>query len=117
MLYLGNSELAIANLSERSRLELHLLDGAAVVVSGAMTAGEIIRVSSALQGLASELLTALGTACERCDNCGAEVPCERMTGVIQPDIRIPPDALAEAGIDPDSKGERYTSWKQIMTAI
>lgn len=56
--------LEAANLSEWERLELHLLDQAAVVIPGHMTVMELLRAAEALQGLASDLLSALVKACD-----------------------------------------------------
>lgn len=92
-----------ANLSEWERLELHLLDQAVVVIPGHMTVMELIRATEALQGLTSDLLSALAEACDRCDNCQMDKPCGLMTGPILPKIRIPGSALEEAGLDPDCK--------------
>ena len=92
-----------ANLSEWERLELHLLDQAAVVIPGKMTAMEVIRTAEALQGLASDLLTALGEACEKCDGCHVELLCDLMEGEIRPEVSVPLQVLEEAGADPDCK--------------
>jgi len=97
------TDLENANLNEWERLELHLLDQAAVVIPGCMTAMEVIRVSEALQGLASDLLSALGEACEKCDNCQMDEPCELMTKPVRPEVSVPGYALAEAGLDLDCK--------------
>ena len=77
-----NHEIAIpaedleeAGLAGFDRLELHLLDQAAVVIPGEMTAGELIGVSASLLKLASELIDNLLGACSDCDNCGGQGPC------------------------------------------
>ena len=101
--FLTAADLEKANLNEWERLELHLLDQAAVVIPGVMTVMEVVRTAEALQGLASELLAALGGACEKCDGCQVELLCELMKGEIHPEVSIPPQVLAEAGMDPDSK--------------
>ncbi len=95
--------LETANLSEWERLELHLLDQAAVVIPGCMTVMEVLRVTEALQGLASDLLSVIGAACEKCDKCQMDEPCELMTGPLLPKISIPDCVLEEAGLDPDCK--------------
>ncbi len=95
--------LETANLSEWDRLELHLLDQAAVVIPGHMTVMEVIHVTEALQGLASDLLSAIGTACEQCDKCQMDEPCTLMTEPIEPEISVPGYALAGAGLDADCK--------------
>ena len=101
--FLTAADLENANLNEWERLELYLLDQAAVVIPGVMTVMEVVRTAEALQGLASELLAAIGRACEKCDGCQVELLCELMKGEIRPEVSIPPQVLAEAGMDPDSK--------------
>lgn len=96
-------DLEIANLNEWEGLELHLLDQAAVVIPDVMNVMEVIRTAEALQGLASDLLSAIGTACEKCDECGVELLCDLMNGEIRPEVSIPPQVLEEAGVDPDIK--------------
>ena len=102
-IHISAAELENANLSEWERLELHLLDQAAVVIPGHMTVMELIRVADALQGLASDLLSAIGEACESCDNCQMEAPCQLMTEPIQPEVSVPWYTLADAGLDADCK--------------
>ena len=102
-IHISAAELENANLSEWERLELHLLDQAAVVIPGHMTVMELIRVADALQGLASDLLSAIGEACESCDNCQIEAPCQLMTEPIQPEVSVPGYALKDAGLDENCK--------------
>jgi len=97
------ANLEAANLNEWERLELHLLDQAAVVIPGQMSVMEVIRTTEALQGLASDLLTAIGDACEKCDGCHVDLLCDLMKEKLQPEVRIPPHVLEEAGADPDGK--------------
>ena len=101
--HISAAELENANLSEWDRLELHLLDQAAVVIPGVMTIMEIVRTAKALQGLASDLLSAIGAACESCDNCQMAEPCRLMTAPIQPEVSVPGNALADAGLDENCK--------------
>ena len=102
-IHISAAELENANLSEWDRLELHLLDQAAVVIPGVMTIMEIIRTAEALQGLASDLLSAVGAACESCDNCQMDKPCQLMTEPIQPEVSVPRHTLADAGLDENCK--------------
>lgn len=95
--------LETANLSEWERLELHLLDQAAVVTPGHMTVMEVIHVLEALQRFASDLLSAVIEACDRCDNCQMDKPCRLMTGPILPKVSIPDCVLEEAGLASDCK--------------
>ena len=101
--FISAANLETANLNEWERLELHLLDQAAVVIPGEMTVMEVVRTAESLQGLASDLLAAIGEACEKCDGCKVELLCNLMKGEIRPEVSIPPEVLAEAGADPDCK--------------
>ena len=101
--YISAAELERANLNEWERLELHLLDQAAVVIPGVMTVMELVRTAEALQVLASYLLTALGTACEKCDGCQVELLCDLMKGKNGPQVTIPTHVLEESGLDTDCK--------------
>lgn len=96
-------DVEAANLNEWERLELHLLDQAAVVIPGEMAVMEVIRTAESLQGLASDLLAAIGEACERCDGCNVELLCNLMKGEVRPEVSIPPEVLEEAGVDSDCK--------------
>ena len=100
---LSADNLENANLNEWERLELHLLDQAAVVIPGMMTVMEVIRTAEALQSLASDLLAAIGESCAKCDGCKVELLCDLMKGEICPEVTIPPQVIEEAGVDPDSK--------------
>ncbi len=51
------------------RLELHLLDQAAVVIPGEMTARELIEVGESLLKLTFSLVDVLLESCSDCDNC------------------------------------------------
>ena len=101
--FISAANLEAANLNEWERLELHLLDQTAVVIPGEMTVMEVIRAAESLQGLASDLLAAIGEVCERCDGCNVELLCNLMKGEIRQEISIPPEVLAEAGADLDCK--------------
>ena len=101
--FISAADLEAANLNEWERLELHLLDQAAVVIPGGMTVMEVIRTVESLQNLASNLLTVIGEACEQCDGCNVELLCDLMKGEIRPEVSIPPEVLESAGADPDCK--------------
>ncbi len=73
------------------------------MIPGVMNVMEVIRTADALQGLASDLLAAIGTACEKCDECGVGLLCDLMKGEIRPEVSIPSQVLEEAGVDPDCK--------------
>ena len=97
------ANLEQANLSEFERLEVNLLNYAAVVIPGEMTAMELIQASKSLNKLAAHLLSVVPQTCPRCDCCGMKEPCELMTDEINPKVVIPAEDLLEAGIEPGSK--------------
>ena len=101
--HISAAELERANLTEWERLELHLLDQAAVVIPGQMTVMELLRVTEALQNLAADLLAALCATCEQCDNCEMAEPCDQMKGEVYPEVEVPDYLLEEAGLEPDTK--------------
>lgn len=102
-LYISAAELETANLNEWDRLEVHLLNQTVVVIPGDMTVMEIIRTAESLQGLAADLLAAIGAACEQCDGCNVEQLCDFMKGKIQPEVCVPPQVLEAAGWEPGCK--------------
>lgn len=97
------ANLEQANLSEFGRLEILLLNYAAVVIPGEMTAMELIQASESLNKMAVYLLNVVPQACPKCDFCGMNEPCELMTNEIHPKVIIPDENLLEAGIEPGSK--------------
>ena len=101
--FISAADLEHANLNEWERLELHLLNQAAVVIPGQMTVMELIQTAETLQKLADELLAVLGTACEKCDGCNVELLCDPMKGMICPEVSVPIAVLAQSNLDPDCK--------------
>ncbi|MBD5153527.1 MAG: hypothetical protein HDT15_00210 [Oscillibacter sp.] len=101
--FISATDIEAANLNEWQRLELHLLDQAAVVIPGEMTVMEVVRTAESLQGLASDLLATIGEACEKCDSCNVELLCNLMKGEIRREVSIPLEVLEEAGADSDCK--------------
>ena len=101
--HISAAELERANLAEWARLELHLLDQTAVVIPGQMTVMELLRVTEALQSLASDLLAALCAACEQCNNCEMDEPCGQMKGEVHSEVSVPGYLLEELGLEPDTK--------------
>src|SRR5699024_3993176 len=69
------ADLERANLMGFGCLELHLLDQAAVVIPGEMTARELIEVGESLLKLTFSLVDVLLESCSDCDNCGQQEPC------------------------------------------
>ena len=78
--FISAADIEDANLNEWQRLELHLLDQAAVVIPEGMTVMEVIRTAESLQGLASDLLAAIGNACERGDSPRGHYPARGVGG-------------------------------------
>lgn len=101
--HISAAELERANLAEWARLELHLLDQTAVVIPGQMTVMELLRVTEALQSLASDLLAALCAACEQCNNCEMDEPCGQMKGEVHSEVSVPGYLLEELGLESDTK--------------
>ena len=64
---------------------------------------EVVRTAESLQGLASDLLAAIGEACEKCDGCNVELLCNLMKGEIRSEVFIPLEVLEEAGAALDCK--------------
>ena len=93
-------DLEEAGLAGFDRLELHLLDQAAVVIPGEMTARELIGVSAPLLKLASELIDNLLGACSDCDNCGGQGPCSLVA-----------DGLPEGREEAEVSGEELELFK------
>ena len=75
------ADLERANLMGFDCLELHLLDQAAVVIPGEMTARELIEVSESLLKLTFSLVDVLLESCSDCDDCGQQEPCAFITGM------------------------------------
>ncbi len=55
-----------------------------MVLPSQMTVMELIQAVETLQGLAADLLAALGAACEKCDGCQVEILCDLMKDKIHP---------------------------------
>ena len=95
-------DLECANLAGFDCLELHLLNQAAVVIPGEMTAGELIAVGASLLKLATILVDGLLVSCSGCDNCGQEDPCELMG---EHAMSEEPDSKGAEPFDVNSTGE------------
>lgn len=83
---------------DREELELHTLEGAAVLLNRDMTASELITAAQSLQALSEELLIHLYNACGKC--CGCE-ECPDRTDRDSPLDDLPEEllhAFTEAGI-------------------
>ena len=82
------ANLEQANLSEFGRLEILLLNYAAVVIPGEITAMELIQASESLNKMAVYLLNVVPQVCSKCDFCGMNEPCELMANEIHPKVII-----------------------------
>lgn len=92
-----SSALKLGRL-DQEQLELHVLDGATVVLNSQMTATEVIDTAQALHQLASELYAHLALACGQCCGCGE---CPDPTDEESPLDDLPEEllhAFTEAGI-------------------
>ena len=98
------ADLERANLMGFDCLELHLLDQAAVVIPGEMTARELIEVSESLLKLTIALVDVLLESCSDCDDCGQQEPCAIMTGM-------------RLGADPDSRSIKETEDEMELSRI
>lgn len=101
--------LYLSGLGDSERLELHTLDGAAVLVRCGMTAAQLLATAQSLHTLSMELAIHLARICGPCTGCEEGCPVEWLEGseVPLPEPReeensIPPvallDTLASAGI-------------------
>jgi antitoxin component of MazEF toxin-antitoxin module len=116
-----------SGFTDEDTLELHVAEGALVFLKDRMTALEVAKAIESLNGLATELIVTLASACGVCDNCvNAPEPCEisgcpgdPAEGVAScslcmdlldtsQTIRIPEYILEEAGIPMGTKLEAYT---------
>lgn len=74
-----------------------------LTIAEKMIAMELIHTAESLQGVAADLLAALGAACGQCDGCQVEMLCDLMEGEIRPAVSIPDYVLEEPSLDPDYK--------------
>ena len=58
----------------------------------------LLRVTEALQSLASDLLAALCAACEQCNNCEMDEPCDQMKGEVHSEVSLSPAPLRRCGL-------------------
>ena len=78
------TNLEQANLSDFERLEVNLLNYAAVLLPGETTAMELIQASEALSQFAAHPPSAVTQTYPWCDCCGMKEPCDLMTNEINP---------------------------------
>lgn len=91
--------LKLSSLSGTEKLELHTLNGAAVLLKPKMTAMELLSVVNSLDRLSGDLLAALAITCEKCVGCEDECPFSQESR----DIRLPKYLLDAAEIPENAK--------------
>ena len=91
--------LKVAKLFGEDKLELHVMDGALVLIRGSMTAMELINTIEEIEKVSINLSIHLADACGPCTDC-AECPCDDFG---DPDIDLPDYLLDEAGIPCNAK--------------
>ena len=107
-LTIPKSAMKLSGLSGAQKLELHTLEGAALLVKQKMTTTELLTVIQSLNQLADGLLALLADACDACVGCGDECPfsqesCDiRMPKYLLDAAEIPEDAKLCAEPDPDT---------------
>ncbi len=100
--------MKLSGLSGTENLELHTLDGAAVLLKQEMTAMELLTVVSSLDRLSGDLLAALAIACEKCMGCEDSCPFSqesrdiRLPKYLLDAVEIPEGATLCAEPDPDT---------------
>ena len=93
-----NSAKKLSGLDDVAALELHALDGAAVIAKSGMTAMEMVELFWSLSSLATDMMAHLGAVCGACDDCGY---CEHFCDT--QGIRLPEYLLKEAELPLDCK--------------
>ena len=91
--------LTLSGLDNAEKLELHTLDGAAVLLKQEMTAMGLLSVIASLDRLSCELLTTLACTCGQCVGCEDDCPFSQESR----DIRIPKYLLDAAEIPESAK--------------
>lgn len=91
--------LKLSDLSGTEKLELHTLNGAAVLLKPEMTAMELLAAVNSLDRLSGDLLAALAITCEKCVGCEDECPFSQESR----DIRLPKYLLDAADIPEGAK--------------
>ena len=91
--------LKVAKLFGEDKLELHVMDGALVLIRGSMTAMELINTIEEIEKVSINLSIHLADACGPCTDC-AECPGDDFG---DPDIDLPDYLLDEAGIPCNAK--------------
>lgn len=100
--------LKLSGLSDTEKLDIHALDGVAVLLKREMTAMELLTVINNLDQLSDDLLTELIAACGKCVSCEAHCHfCQENRDIHLPKhlldaADIPVDAQLRAEADPDT---------------
>lgn len=106
----GEGAMIHAQLLEMTTLPQHQWLGVVVqdhvltLVPGERSAMDIINVIKDLKELQEALLKKIADACGKCDRCEEREACELVdANTFSPAIKISPELLRDAGIDPGSK--------------
>lgn len=91
--------MKLCGLGSTDALELHTLDGAAILLKQEMNASELLSVINNLDRLSCNLLTTLAIACEKCVGCEEDCPFSQENR----DIHLPKHLLDAAEIPEDAK--------------
>lgn len=91
--------MTLSSLDGAETLELHTLDGAAVLLKQEMSAMELLAVVNSLDKLSGDLLSVLAISCEKCVGCEDECPFTQESR----DIRLPRYLLDAAEIPEGAK--------------
>lgn len=91
--------MTLSGLDGAETLELHTLDGTAVLLKQKMTVMELLTVVGSLDRLSGDLLAALAIACEKCVGCEDECPFSQESR----DIHLPKYLLDAAEIPEGAK--------------
>ena len=98
--------LCLSNLGDTERLELHTLDGAAVLLRRGMTAAELLASAQSLHALSMELVAHFAMLCGPCTGCAEGCPVEWLEGL---EIPLPATQEEGGGIPPAALLDILTS--------
>lgn len=109
--FLSATTLEAGGLDRSIPIEVHALKNAMLLLSGEMTALEVLQAAAALHKMAARLLAVVANACGTCDSCENGCPFEDGEPVEEdlgiPDYlleaaELPEDAVLTAEADPET---------------
>lgn len=98
---ISSAALDLAGLGEIQALSLYAQSKTAVLIPAKMTVLELADVCQGLEELVTDLLSVLAEACGPCVECRDTCAMADYQG--GPLVRVPEEALREAGLSPDQK--------------